>query len=94
MNTDLWAKLSLFLFEAQVECPKGHELTAFSARPPDYRKFDGPNSWLRVRSGNSDSVFWIGDLVVWDQGLNPWSLWRLILIPNLETPRNESYFLM
>ncbi|CAJ1434548.1 unnamed protein product [Effrenium voratum] len=29
------------LAPAQVECPKGHELTAFSARPPDYRKFDG-----------------------------------------------------
>ena len=27
--------------EAQIECPAGHELGAFSSRPPDYRKFDG-----------------------------------------------------
>lgn len=27
--------------EAQLECPHGHALSAFSARPPDYRKFDG-----------------------------------------------------
>merc|ERR1712048_1530636 len=25
---------------ATIECPSGHELTAYSSRPPDYRKFD------------------------------------------------------
>ncbi|CAK9009733.1 unnamed protein product [Durusdinium trenchii] len=32
---------SVKLAPAQIECSAGHELTAFSARPPDYRKFDG-----------------------------------------------------
>eukprot|EP00930_Biecheleria_cincta_P079976 TRINITY_DN68039_c0_g1_i1.p1 TRINITY_DN68039_c0_g1~~TRINITY_DN68039_c0_g1_i1.p1 ORF type:complete len:318 (-),score=65.11 TRINITY_DN68039_c0_g1_i1:384-1337(-) len=26
---------------SQIECPQGHALTAYSARPPDYKKFDG-----------------------------------------------------
>eukprot|EP00439_Symbiodinium_sp_Y106_P023157 s4759_g2.t2 len=29
------------LAPAQIECPAGHQLGAFSSRPPDYRKFDG-----------------------------------------------------
>eukprot|EP00931_Biecheleriopsis_adriatica_P009471 TRINITY_DN110547_c0_g1_i1.p2 TRINITY_DN110547_c0_g1~~TRINITY_DN110547_c0_g1_i1.p2 ORF type:complete len:324 (-),score=105.54 TRINITY_DN110547_c0_g1_i1:175-1146(-) len=29
------------LAPAQMECPSGHELAAFSARPSDYKKFDG-----------------------------------------------------
>eukprot|EP00440_Ansanella_granifera_P047239 gb/GFBE01051164.1/.p1 GENE.gb/GFBE01051164.1/~~gb/GFBE01051164.1/.p1 ORF type:complete len:317 (+),score=96.97 gb/GFBE01051164.1/:1-951(+) len=29
------------LAPAQIECPSGHELAAFGAVPPDYRKFDG-----------------------------------------------------
>ena len=27
--------------KAHIECPAGHQLGAFSSRPPDYRKFDG-----------------------------------------------------
>ena len=35
------ARVAVCRAKAQIECPLGHELGAFSSRPPDYRKFDG-----------------------------------------------------
>lgn len=32
---------ALVMPKAARECPAGHELTSYSARPPDYKKFDG-----------------------------------------------------
>lgn len=34
------AKPAVKLPPATIECPVGHELTAYSSRPPDYKKFD------------------------------------------------------
>merc|ERR1712060_866024 len=31
---------SVKLSPATMECPAGHELTAYRSRPPDYRRFD------------------------------------------------------